>query len=420
MYILITSLCETSAVLKTIRFLSELLKIVLFLVPMILIVMVSIDIGKAVIANDESEMKKAGHTAIRRIIMGMFLILIPRITVPLISLLVNASSTVTNYNNCIENMKNISLYEKLEQSEREEEQETYQKKLSKKTSKKIKAMEKANNTTLKANDNKNSASLNTGNTFPDDPNTDHRILIIGNSKTWRNGGMPYEKSERRPAYEFVKMAKLGGYIKDDNLKIFYTNGNTAKIRAGNSEVTVVTIPGSTINYISSKSKQSENYLLISKFNYDIVILQEKTASAQNSSNATFKAGVKRVLNALKNKNARIYIRTSWPTKGSFGQALSNMNSNVDSIISDLKSSNNYSSFTFVPIRDGNAFKQAYNKQINTYLPDHQHQNGNGSYLAGACMYYKVFNADPSELNFKGHAGSKDVAKKLAEIAKQNC
>ena len=80
----------------------------------------------------------------------------------------------------------------------------------------------------------------------------------------------------------------------------------------------------------------------------------------------------------------------------------------------------YSSFTFVPIRDGNAFKQAYNKQINTYLPDHQHQNGNGSYLAGACMYYKVFNADPSELNFKGHAGSKDVAKKLAEIAKQNC
>ena len=163
MQFLITSLCETSAVLKTIRFLSELLKIVLFLVPMILIVMVSIDIGKAVIANDESEMKKAGHTAIRRIIMGMFLILIPRITVPLISLLVNASSTITNYNNCIENMKNISLYEKLEQSEREEEQETYQKKLSKKTSKKIKAMEKANNTTLKANDNKNLAATNSNN-----------------------------------------------------------------------------------------------------------------------------------------------------------------------------------------------------------------------------------------------------------------
>ena len=163
MYFLIRSLCETSAVLKTIKFLSELLKIVLFLIPMILIVMVSIDIGKAVIANDESEMKKAGHTAIRRIIMGMFLILIPRITVPLISLLVNASSTITNYNNCIENMKNISLYEKLEQSEREEEQETYQKKLSKKTSKKIKAMEKANNTTLKANNTSNSTTQTNNN-----------------------------------------------------------------------------------------------------------------------------------------------------------------------------------------------------------------------------------------------------------------
>ena len=49
-----TNMCEMAGVLKIIKFVSELIDIVCFLIPMVLIVMLAIDFGKAMISNDDN------------------------------------------------------------------------------------------------------------------------------------------------------------------------------------------------------------------------------------------------------------------------------------------------------------------------------------------------------------------------------
>lgn len=117
--------CEISGVLKIILFVKKLLSYVCVIVPMGLIVMVSIDIGKNVIAGREDEMKKNVSVAMKRIIYCMCIFLVPSV----VNLAVNmVNDAVKNANvtasSCTDNLNNIAYYEKLEKIKmKQEEQE---------------------------------------------------------------------------------------------------------------------------------------------------------------------------------------------------------------------------------------------------------------------------------------------------------
>lgn len=79
--------CGPADILRVIKFVYQLLDILLFLVPIGLIVMISIDLAKNVIAGKEDEMSKNVHLAIKRIIMCMFIFLVSPIVTFLMNLL---------------------------------------------------------------------------------------------------------------------------------------------------------------------------------------------------------------------------------------------------------------------------------------------------------------------------------------------
>lgn len=71
--------CEDIAVLKTVLFIKEMLEIVLYIIPIILILMIMLDLTKNVIANKDDEMRKNFQIAIKRIIYAVALFLVPTI-----------------------------------------------------------------------------------------------------------------------------------------------------------------------------------------------------------------------------------------------------------------------------------------------------------------------------------------------------
>ena len=79
MFILETSACTDASVLATILFIKKLVKILSIIVPAILIVLLSIDFTKAVIANDDNGIKRAQKLAIKRLIYGAIVFFIPMI-----------------------------------------------------------------------------------------------------------------------------------------------------------------------------------------------------------------------------------------------------------------------------------------------------------------------------------------------------
>ena len=68
--------CGPADILRVIKFVSQLLDIVFFLVPIGLILMVSIDLAKNVIAGKMDEMSKNFHFAIKRVVMAVCLFLV--------------------------------------------------------------------------------------------------------------------------------------------------------------------------------------------------------------------------------------------------------------------------------------------------------------------------------------------------------
>ena len=71
--------CGGAEILRIIKIVWEVLDVALFIIPMILIVMVSLDFAKSVIANKEDDMKKNASIAIKRMIYCVVLFLLPYI-----------------------------------------------------------------------------------------------------------------------------------------------------------------------------------------------------------------------------------------------------------------------------------------------------------------------------------------------------
>ena len=91
--------CGGADILKIIKFVDILLDAVLFIIPMALIIMVSVDFAKNVIAGKEDEMKKNTNIAIKRILFCAALFLIN----PFITFVVNfVGESGDSYLKCIE------------------------------------------------------------------------------------------------------------------------------------------------------------------------------------------------------------------------------------------------------------------------------------------------------------------------------
>lgn len=76
-YVNILSVCDSVMFLKVLYFLKQLLNVICFVVPMGLIVIVSLDFAKSVIASRDDDMRKNMNTSIKRIIYAVGLFLVP-------------------------------------------------------------------------------------------------------------------------------------------------------------------------------------------------------------------------------------------------------------------------------------------------------------------------------------------------------
>lgn len=116
MWILSLRNCGPSVFLKTLIFIKKLIDILMFIVPMGLIVIISIDLAKSVISSKEDEMKKNFNIAIKRIIYAIFIFLVPSIVTTAMSLLGKAG---VDFAACYDNidMDEVAILEKEEEAE---------------------------------------------------------------------------------------------------------------------------------------------------------------------------------------------------------------------------------------------------------------------------------------------------------------
>lgn len=85
---------------QTWRFLGYLLFILKIIVPIAIIIMGSIDLGKAVVANDSDQMKKSTSLFIKRIIAGIIIFFIPTIVNIVFNLIGNYGNVSRDYTDC--------------------------------------------------------------------------------------------------------------------------------------------------------------------------------------------------------------------------------------------------------------------------------------------------------------------------------
>lgn len=98
--LILASACESASFLATVLFIKKLVKVLSYIVPAILILLVSIDFAKAVIASNDDDIKRAQKLAIKRIIAGLIVFFIPLLVEASFNMLGNNGKTwLACYNN---------------------------------------------------------------------------------------------------------------------------------------------------------------------------------------------------------------------------------------------------------------------------------------------------------------------------------
>lgn len=92
--------CEEDGVLKTFQIVSYLIMIIKILVPLLLIIFGSIDLGKAVIAGDDKAIQAASKMLVTRAIGGIIIFFIPTIINFAVGLVASWSSVKNEFINC--------------------------------------------------------------------------------------------------------------------------------------------------------------------------------------------------------------------------------------------------------------------------------------------------------------------------------
>ena len=212
--------------------------------------------------------------------------------------------------------------------------------------------------------------------------TKYNIALIGNSKT------KFQSNDKsRVSTIFEKMTSAAGYKAD---------------------IDVIVRGGSSLNYKATKDPYMSD---IKKGNFNYVVLQEETETAINGGKK-YNDGFSKTVSLLKNKNAKVFLRTSWPKKNSktYKSDLNNMINNASSI---AKANN------ATLVNDGKAFDMAMKNGLVVYLSDNNHPTTEGAYLAAACIYKNLYGVKATSINY--YYGIKaSTAQKLLLVADDYC
>ena len=92
--------CSEDGVLRTFQIVGYLLIIIKILVPLLLLVFGSIDMGQAVLSSDDKAISKAASSLVTRAIAGIIIFFIPTIINFTTSLIGSWSAVETEFNNC--------------------------------------------------------------------------------------------------------------------------------------------------------------------------------------------------------------------------------------------------------------------------------------------------------------------------------
>lgn len=112
--------CGSAVVLKNIRFVWDLLDIILLIVPIGLILMVSFDFAKNVMAGKQDDMNKNLKIAIKRLLFAMVLFLTPTVVEFMVALLGDKLVGI-NFMDCV----NIAINEDLSEYELKFDKDDY-------------------------------------------------------------------------------------------------------------------------------------------------------------------------------------------------------------------------------------------------------------------------------------------------------
>ena len=101
--ILATGLCQSEAGYRIFGLLGYVVEFIQIAVPILIIILGTIDLVKAIIAQNDEQMKKAQSTLIKRVIYGVVIFFIPM----LINFIIGLVNTDTNADNyaCIESFR---------------------------------------------------------------------------------------------------------------------------------------------------------------------------------------------------------------------------------------------------------------------------------------------------------------------------
>ncbi len=87
------SFCKQEGIIRIVRIAGTVKNIMKILVPVLLIVMASIDIGKALLSGDEKDMKEATTLMVKRLIAGLIVFFIPTIVDVILNNISNYSTS---------------------------------------------------------------------------------------------------------------------------------------------------------------------------------------------------------------------------------------------------------------------------------------------------------------------------------------
>ena len=158
---LVANICEDPNVLKAIRLIQVLIKLVSVALPIVIIIIATVDIGKSVITEDTKAISNKYITAFKRLVLAVLVFFAPSIVNGFAALLENGSSNITkSYNSCLTNTSNIEYYEKLyeERMKKEDEELKASQKYVKKTAEKAQTEAQESTKTNSSNSNTSSAS----------------------------------------------------------------------------------------------------------------------------------------------------------------------------------------------------------------------------------------------------------------------
>lgn len=97
--------CDKAGVLKSFQIIGICLQILKILIPIILIVFGSVELGKAIISNDEKAIKLATSSLVKKAIAGVVVFFIPTILAFVINLVGN-SNKLNDFKKCTDCLKN--------------------------------------------------------------------------------------------------------------------------------------------------------------------------------------------------------------------------------------------------------------------------------------------------------------------------